>query len=55
MNENKDFTEQESKTDLQDPDVAFLNAKVKAGLSWVVPLVDIGTQTDEVFHHQVVV
>ena len=42
-------------SDLQDSDVAFLSAQVEAGLSWVVGLIDIGPQTDQIRHHEVMV
>lgn len=42
-------------SNLQDPDVAFFGTEVEAGLPGVVFHIDIGSQVDQIRHHQVVV
>lgn len=42
-------------SDLQDSDVAFLSAEVEARLPQVVSRIHIGTQLDQVGHHQVMI
>lgn len=38
----KSAEESKQGSNLQDPDVAPLSAEVEAGLSWGVPLIDVG-------------
>lgn len=42
-------------SDLQDSDVAFLGAEVEARLPQAVGRIDVGAQSDQIRHHQVMV